>query len=232
MAGVHGLDQILCRSGRQCRCQRCLGPFHRGGQSFEKGGPVRFDFVAFVAPDACDFAKHMLETRLAVPADLGKIGAAPEGRAIRCQEHGKGPAPMRAQSMDGIHVDLVDIRPLFTVDLDIDEMLVHQLSRERILKALVRHDMAPVAGGIANREEDGLVLCTGVLECGITPWIPVNGVMLVLQQVRAGFVFEEIFAHGQSLARGHAQVDRDKVMSEKSLVLMKLILIRNDISGR
>ena len=44
-----------------------------------------------------------------------------------------------------------------TIDLDVDEPFVHQSRGGRIGEALVRHDVAPVTGGIANGQEDGNV---------------------------------------------------------------------------
>jgi hypothetical protein len=40
--------------------------------------------------------------------------------------------------------------------------------------------MAPVAGGIANGEEDGLVFAASLVESQVAPGIPVDGIMGVL----------------------------------------------------
>ena len=52
------------------------------------------------------------------------------------------------------HIDLVDVRPLLAIDLDIDEQPVHDGGDVVVLEAFMRHDMAPVAGGIADGEQD------------------------------------------------------------------------------
>ena len=57
------------------------------------------------------------------------------------------------------HVDLVDVGPLLAVDLDVDEQLVHHARGGVVLEALVRHDVAPVAGRVADREQDRLARC-------------------------------------------------------------------------
>ena len=54
------------------------------------------------------------------------------------------------------HVDLVDVGPLFAIDFDVDEQLVHHARRFVVLKALVRHDMAPVAGRVPTESSTGL----------------------------------------------------------------------------
>jgi hypothetical protein len=52
--------------------------------------------------------------------------------------------------------------------------------------------MTPVAGGVADRQQHGL---PGLLRKGeglITPRIPIDGVIGVLQEIRAGFFGEAI----------------------------------------
>ena len=61
-----------------------------------------------------------------------------------------------------------------------------------VLEALMGHDMAPMAGGIADGEEDGLVLGLGLGEGLLAPGHPMNRIVLVLEEIGAGFVGEEI----------------------------------------
>jgi hypothetical protein len=65
--------------------------------------------------------------------------------------------------LDGLHVESVDVGTLLAVDLHAHEALVHQFGRARVLKRLALHHMAPVAGGVADRHEQRLVLVTGAL---------------------------------------------------------------------
>ena len=85
-----------------------------------------------------------------------------------------------------VHVDLVDIRPLFPVDLDAHKVRVHQFGDVGILKGFMRHDMAPMAGGVADGDEERLVLSLGFGERLITPRVPINRVIGMLAQVEAG----------------------------------------------
>ena len=64
--------------------------------------------------------------------------------------------------------------------------------RGRVLEALVRHHVAPVAGGVADREQDRLVGALGLGERLRPPRPPVDGVVLVLQQVGAGLAGEAV----------------------------------------
>ena len=57
---------------------------------------------------------------------------------------------------------MVHIGPLFPIDLDIDEELVHDLGDVRVLEALMRHHVAPMAGGIADGDQDRLAQALGL----------------------------------------------------------------------
>ena len=46
----------------------------------------------------------------------------------------------------GGHVDLVEIGPLFPVDLDADKPPIHEFRNRLVLERLPFHDVAPVAG--------------------------------------------------------------------------------------
>ena len=106
-----------------------------------------------------ELAQHIGERRAAVARLLRKIRAAPHRLARGRQEHRERPAALLAEQMQRVHVDLVDVGPLLAVDLDVDEQLVHHARRRLVLEALVRHHVAPVAGRVADREQDRLVRC-------------------------------------------------------------------------
>ena len=54
-----------------------------------------------------------------------KVGAAVKGNRVRSQEHGHGPAAVMSYHLDCVHIDLVQVGTLFTIDLDIHEILIH-----------------------------------------------------------------------------------------------------------
>src|SRR5258708_522609 len=63
--------------------------------------------------------------------------------------------------------------------------------------------MAPVTGGVADGNQDGFVFFSGLFEGFRAPGVPVDGIMGMLQEVRAFFVDESIGngrggSHGQS----------------------------------
>ncbi len=69
---------------------------------------------------------------------------------------GQPPCPVIA--WHGLHAHRVDVRTLLAVDLDAHEPLVHQRRDLWVLERLVRHHVAPVAGRVADRDEQRTVL--------------------------------------------------------------------------
>ena len=85
------------------------------------------------------------------PARLGReVGAAPERFAVGIEEHGERPAALFVHALERVLIDGVHVRAFLAVHLHIDEQLVHQPGDGLVLEALMRHDMAPVAGGVAD----------------------------------------------------------------------------------
>jgi hypothetical protein len=66
-------------------------------------------------------------------------------------------------------------------------MAVQQLREVRFLEAFVLHDVAPMTGRVANRKEDRLVFLAGTGKRLVAPWIPVNRIVFVLEEVGTGF---------------------------------------------
>ena len=121
-----------------------------------------------------------------------KVGPAVEGLTLGGQEHGHGPAAAARKGLDGVHVDAVQVRPLLPVHLDVDVVLVHYAGDLVVLEGLALHDVAPVAGRVADAQQDGLVLVPGPLEGLLTPRVPVHGVVGVLEEVGAGLVYQAV----------------------------------------
>src|SRR5262249_24972376 len=146
-----------------------------------------------LAENALDLTQQVDERGLSVARGLGKIGAAPERFAVGSEKHRERPTALLGKMMQSRHVDLVDVGAFLAVHFDVDEEIVHHLRGWRVLEALVRHDVTPMAGGVADREQDRLVgaLCLG--ERLGSPWPPVDGVVLVLQQIGTGLAGETVF---------------------------------------
>jgi len=173
------------------------------GKPRHQGRSVLLDRLGVVAEDARNVFKHIHEGGLAVAAGLRKIRAAPERLACGREEHRQRPAAVLAHEMQRRHVDLVDVGPLLAVDLDVDEQRIHHLGGGVVLEALVRHHVAPVAGRVADREQDRLVGALRLGERLRPPRPPVDRIVLVLQEIRRGLLREAVFGSGAGGGGGH-----------------------------
>jgi hypothetical protein len=143
------------------------------------------DPVGLRAECVRDRFQYAQERRPAILRNLGKISAAPKRFAGWRQEHGERPAAAFAERMQGCHIDMIDIGALLAIDLDVYEKLVHDGRGRFVFKAFMRHYMAPMAGGIADREQDRFVLRLCFLERRGAPHPPVHGILGVLQEIGA-----------------------------------------------
>ncbi len=125
----------------------------------------------------------------AVALRLREVRAAEERHLVGREEHRERPAaaPLREHRLRGL-VDLVDVGTLLAIHLHVHEEVVHHLRDGGVLERLVRHHVAPVAGGIAHREEDGLAGALRLRERFLAPGIPVDGIVRVLAQIGARFL--------------------------------------------
>ena len=115
------------------------------------------ELLALVAVAVGGRLHHLAEARHAL-ARLGReVGAAVERDALGVEEDGERPAALAGHPLDGLHVDVVDVGALLAVDLDRDEPLVHVGGGVLVLEGLALHHVAPVAGGVPDREQDRLV---------------------------------------------------------------------------
>ncbi len=138
-------------------------------------------------PDAADLLQDLDETGPSPAGRRWKVGAPEERLELRRQPHAHRPAAGAGRGLDERHVDAIDVGPLLAVDLDRNEFAVQDGGHLIVLERLVGHDVAPVAGGIADRQEDRLVLAPRRLEGLGAPRAPVDGVVGVLKEVRTLF---------------------------------------------
>ena len=158
------------------------------GQRLQKPCAVLFDLVGLVVEEAGDFLHQGDETRTAEFWFFRKVSAAPEGFAFGSEEHGERPAALLAEHMERVHIDRVDVRSLFAVDFHRHEQFVHDGGDFGVLETLMRHDMAPMAGGVTDRQKDRFVKCLGLGQSFCPPGSPMDRVVLVLQEIGGGFV--------------------------------------------
>src|SRR5439155_18973941 len=120
-------------------------------------------------------------TRTAIAVFRRKIRATVEGLLLRREEHRQWPTSLARQHLHNVLVNVVEIRTFFTVHLDAHKVLIHHGRDALVLEGLMFHDMAPVARGVANGEQERFVFSPRFLERFGAPRKPVYRVMGVLE---------------------------------------------------
>ncbi len=82
-------------------------------------------------------------------------------------------------------------------------MLVQDGGYRLVLEGLVGHDVAPVAGGVANGDEDRAVELAGEVEDLRAVGVPVHRVVTVLDQVGREVAFGEVANEARSRRAAH-----------------------------
>jgi hypothetical protein len=98
----------------------------------------------------------------------------------RGEKYGHRPAALPGHRDDGVHVNAVQVRPFLPVHFHVDEMLVHESGRLRIFERFVRHHVAPMAGRVADAQQNRLVFFLRFGQRFLPPWIPVDRIVGVL----------------------------------------------------
>src|SRR3990172_2595333 len=119
------------------------------------------DLLTLPFPQSGDVFKDIPKRRQTMARRRREVGASQEGLAFRGEEQAHRPAAGTSEGHHRAHVDAIQIGAFFAIYFDIYEVRVHQCSCFWIFKGLVSHDVAPVASGITDAEEDGLALGFG-----------------------------------------------------------------------
>ncbi len=167
------------------------------------------DLVAPLLPGPLDAQEDPGEAGHSPGVDRRVIRPAVEWFEVGREEDRHRPAALAGHRLDGRHVEVIEVGPLLAVDLDVDVPLVHQRRDVRVLEALPLHDVAPVAGRVADREEDRPVLRLRLRQRLRAPGEPVDRVVGVLEQVRAGLPGESV--RGMALGIGHGSLGSSRV---------------------
>ena len=166
-----GLDQVGAR-GSGGRLHR-----RRASDRLDERAGVLLDVGGSIAPHVVDRAHQLQELR------AREVGAAVERCARRRHEHRHRPAPTPRHGLHRVHVHRVDVGTFLAVDLHVHEQPVHHLGDLGVLEALVRHDVAPVAGAVADAQQDRDVALRRRGEGLGSPRVPVDRVVAMLPKV-------------------------------------------------
>ena len=140
-------------------------------------------FIGLVLPGLGDSQQHFTEGGHIETTHRWEVGARIKRAQVWRQEDRHGPAAGTGHGLGGGHVDVVQVGAFLAVHLDVDEALVHQCCGFRILEGLVRHDVTPMAGGVANAQEDRFVFGLRFSQGFFTPGVPVYRVVGVLEKI-------------------------------------------------
>ena len=150
---THGLLAWLPRAGSEYALKTCSFELTSPARCGDETNHRQLDTISGSPPrligDARDgrFALAWYAEAGAVVVALGrKVRAAVEGLAVRGDEDRHRPSAVAGDSLDGGHIQRVDVRPLLPVDLHVDEALVHERRDLGILERLPLHHVAPVTG--------------------------------------------------------------------------------------
>ena len=130
--------------------------------------------------------QHVAKRRQAVAGFLREVGAAEERPLVVVrQEHGERPAA----AVLGEHllrdlVDPVDVRTLFPIDLDVDEVLVEKPCGGLVFEALFPQSVAPMTRVVSYTQVNRLFFGACPLERLGSPRIPLHRIVRVFPQVR------------------------------------------------
>ena len=163
-------------------------------------------FVAPVPPGVGHGLQHLVEARHARPAGAGQplarrpVRPAEERFALGREEDRQRPAAVAGHGLHRFHVNLVQLGPLLAVDLDADELFVEQPGNLGVFEAFAGHHVAPMAGRVADRQKDRLLLGPSQRDRLLAPGLPVDRIVGVLEQVGTQFV-AKLVRHGNDILR-------------------------------
>ena len=207
--GVERAAEPLERGVRDLLAERAVGGSELPGvrDRLRHACALDLDLVAPGLPGVGDPLQDLAERRHAVPGLVGEVRAGVERLPVRREEDRHRPAARTGHRLDGVHVDPVDVGALLPVHLHGDEPRVEQGRGLGVFERLALHHVAPVAGRVADRQEHGAVLGSGLREGLVAPRVPVDRVVGVLQQVGALLPDQPVrggLGHAASLARSEA----------------------------
>ena len=154
---VEGRGEGLVCPGQVLGSRLVLRAWYASADRFGEPGRLAQYLVAPVVPRVGDRPHDCAKRGHSVPVGVGEIGAGVERPSVGSKPHRHRPAALAGHGLHGLHVDAVDIGALFPVDLDVDVETIHLRRGLLVFEGLVCHDVAPVAGGVADAEEDGHV---------------------------------------------------------------------------
>ena len=142
------------------------------------------DIAAPRLPELGDLFKQVQKAGTAVFAFRRKISTPIKRLEFRREKTIQRPAATAGGGLHEGHVNLVHVRAFFAVHLDAHEMFVEIRGHGFVLEGFSLHDVAPMAGRVADAQKNRPVFLPRPGERLFAPRVPVHRVVLVLEQVR------------------------------------------------
>jgi hypothetical protein len=155
--------------------------------------------VAAIGPRLGHGREHLGERGQIAARGRREVRAGVEGAAGGSGEDRHRPPALTGHRLQRIHVIGVDVGQFLAIDLHGDEPVVEQRGERLVLEGLVGHHVAPMAGGVTDRDQEGHVPAGRLGEGVLRPHPPVDGIVGVRAEVGAGRGGEFI-RHGPSVS--------------------------------
>ena len=185
--GVIHLPELYLRPA--CQIRQVSAFFrHRMGdlaQRLHNVLAVFIDQIRPLAPDCSEVGQQVHQTGGVPELFPGQVGYGHKRMFVWRHEDVERPTAATGQQLGYGHIEVVDIRAFLPINLDADEVAVDQAGQFLILEGFVGHDVTPVAGGVADREEDRHVFPLRLFKGSRPPFVPVHRIFGVLDQIGA-----------------------------------------------
>jgi len=129
------------------------------------------------------------------PLVIFEISTAIKRFLVGHQENVQRPTSLQPHVLNRIHVDIVNVRPLFPVDFDADKMIVHQICGDFIFETFPLHHMTPMASRIPDGNDDRFVFYFCFSQGFRSPGKPIHGIVRMLKEIGTLAMDEAICGH-------------------------------------
>ena len=153
-------------------------------QCSDKRSGALQNLLALLRPSCGHRLDHLGQGGLA-PAGLWRqIGLGIKRSTLGCGENGQWPPQVVGEGLSLRHIEGIHFGVFLSVHFDADQFLVQQFGGGLVIKALPRHHVTPVAGGVANGDHHRAVPTCGLGESFGPPGEPVHALVGVGEQIR------------------------------------------------
>ncbi len=119
-------------------------------QCINNGGSLACNFCAIIFPGFGNPLQNSLESGMTKSVFRGEIGSTDKRCELWSKPYAHRPAAAARCCLDESHVNAIHIGSLFTIDFNVHKLAIHDFGGASIFEGLMRHDVAPVTGGITN----------------------------------------------------------------------------------